>query len=250
MRNAWLSTAASAVMVVTLTIMSVSFIATMALNSTIHTIVNKIDVSIYLKDSTTLAQAQDLQLKLSQVNNVASVKYVSKQEALKRFQAQFKNNQKLLEGSTQGNLPASIEIKAKDPNNLTPIADFINQTGVQALIDASNYQGARRVTIDKIIKVSNFIKHTGLGASLIFVIISVMIIFNTIRMAIFSRREEIEIMQLIGATNWFIRGPFLCEASLYGVIAAVVSILLTYGLVHLSSTKIASYIDFASTSTF
>ncbi len=255
LRNAWLSTAATAVMVVTLTIMSTSFIANMALNSTIHGIVNKIDVSIYLNDQTTITQVQDLQKKLSQVNNVASVQYVSKSEALKRYREQNKSNQTLLQAITEADnpLPASFEVKAKDPNKLEPVVAFVQRSDVKPLLDPAtpiSYQGNHKKTIDRIIQVSGFIKRVGLLASLIFITISVLIIFNTIRMAIFSRREEIEIMKLIGATNWFIRGPFLCEATFYGLIAAIVALALTYGFISVGGSKIASYIDFNSTLSF
>ncbi len=255
LRNAWLSTAATAVMVVTLTIMSVSFVASMALNSTIHGVVNKIDISIYLKDSTTVGQAQSLQRQISQLANIASVKFISKDDALATFRSQHANDPTLLSGVSEiGNpLPASFDVKPIDPNNLSPISNFVKRTDVKPLLDATNpisYQGTRKKTVDQIIHVSNFIKRVGLIASVLFVIISILIIFNTIRMAIFSRREEIEIMRLMGATNWFIRGPFLFEAAFYGVIASFVATGLTYTLVTISGPRVASYIDFSSTLSF
>lgn len=255
MRNAWLSTAATVVMVVTLSFLLVSFIANMSLTATIKGVVGKIDVSIYLKDSTTLEQTKDLQQRLSKVENVQSIEYISKDEALKRFRQQVKNDPKLLGAVNEVSnpLPASFAVKTFDPKKLQPIVAFASQSDVKPFLDSQQpitYAGDRKAAIDRIVRVSNFIKNTGLGASLLFMVISVLIIFNTIRMAIFSRREEIEIMRLVGATNWFIRGPFLFEASLYGVIAAFVAVSLTYGLIRVSGAKIASYIDFASTMNF
>ena len=245
MRNAWLSTAATAVMTVTLTIVLSSFIANNALTATIKGIVNKIDVSIYLKDSATKEQIDQLQDRLAKVDNVASVRYVSKLDALERYREQNKNNKKLLEAVTEEDnpLPASLEVKAKDPKKLEPIEAVVNERDVKPLVSEFSYEGDRKATIDRIISASNFIRTAGLVSSIIFVIISILIIFNTIRMAIFTRREEIEIMKLVGATKWFIRGPFLFEAGLYGAIAAVLAMLMCYSLVVAGGPRLATYID-------
>jgi cell division transport system permease protein len=252
-RNAWLSTAATAVMTVTLTIILASFISTAALSATIKSIVNKIDVAIYLKDAVTADQRDTMQNQLEGIDNVVSVNYVSKQEALDRFRGQNKANAKLLEAvSDQDNaLPASFEIKAKDPKKLDSIAAYVNSDSVKPLVENFSYQGDRKTTIDRIVRASNFLKTTGIIASIIFAIISILIIFNTIRMAIFTRREEVEIMKLVGATNWFIRGPFIFEAMLYGIIGAVLATSLCYLVLLVGGPRLGSYVDVGSTiSTF
>lgn len=248
MRNAWLSTAATAVMTVTLTLVAVSYIANVALTSTIKNVVQKIDVSVYLKDADTPDQINALKAKLQQQENVEAVKFVSKSDALAEYRKQNASNPKLLEAVTEADnpLPASFQIKAKDPNKLDPITNVVNQPDVKPLLadrDAVSYSGDRKATIDKIIHTSNFFKLTGVVASIIFIIISTLIIFNTIRMAIFTRRDEIEIMKLVGATNSFIRGPFIVEAAMYGVIAAVLSMAFVYLVVLSSAPKIGDYVD-------
>jgi cell division transport system permease protein len=250
-RNAWLSTAATAVMTVTLTLVAVSYISNAALTSTIQQVVTKIDVSIYLKDTATPDQTKALQGKLEALPDVRGVKYVSKTDALNSYRQQNKDNPKLLEAisATDNPLPASFQVKARDPNKLTAITNLVNQPDVKPLLadhDAVSYSGDRKATIDKIIRTSNFFKATGLVASIIFVVISTLIIFNTIRMAIFTRREEIEIMRLVGATNWFIRGPFIFEAALYGIIAAVIALVVIYTVVLGAAPKLGSYIDTSS----
>lgn len=253
LRNAWLSTAATAVMTVTLIIVLVSFVSNSALTATIKSIVNKVHVSLYLKDSTTIDQARDLQSKLTGLDNVAAVSYVSKADALAIYRDQNKNNPKLLEAvsETDNPLPASLQIKAKNPNKLDPIVGFVKQNSqYDSLVGEYSYAAERKTTIDRIIHVSNFLKTTGLVASLLFVIISILIIFNTIRMAIFTRRNEIEIMKLVGATNWFIRGPFLFEAALYGIIASGIAVFMVYGLLLGGAPKLQSYIDVNSTIAF
>lgn len=254
-RNAWLSTAATAVMTVTLTLVAVSYISNAALSSTIKSVVDKIDVSVYLKDSDTPDQIKAFKAKLEQAPNVASVKYISKSDALAAYRKQNANNQKLLDAisETDNPLPASLQIKVKNQNQLGPITGIVNQPESKALIqdrDGVSYSGDRKATIDRIIKTSNFFQTTGLVASLMFVVISTLIIFNTIRMAIFTRREEIEIMKLVGATGWFIRGPFIFEAALYGIIAAVVALVVIYGVVLGFAPKLSSYIDTGSITKF
>ncbi len=253
LRNAWLSTAATAVMTVTLIIILVSFISSSALTATIKGIVNKVHVSLYLKDSAGSDQIQDLKKQLESQPNVQSVSFVSKSDALAIYRTENRNNKKLLDAisETDNPLPASLQILAKDPNKLDPIVNYVKQNQqYDQLVAEYSYAAERKTTIDRIVRVSNFLKTTGLVASLLFTVISILIIFNTIRMAIFTRRSEIEIMKLVGATNWFIRGPFLFEAALYGIIAAVVAVLMAYGLILGAAPKINSYIDVGSTIAF
>jgi cell division transport system permease protein len=248
-RNAWLSTAATAVMTVTLSLVAVSYIANQALTSTIQSVENKIDVTVFLNDADTPAQINAFKASIDQQPTVAGVTYVSKADALKQYQQENANNPKLLEAvtPTDNPLPASLNIQAKNPNNLQPIVNYVNQSSNQPLLstteNAISYTGSRKDTIDKIIHTSNFLKATGLVASVIFVVISTLIIFNTIRMAIFTRREEIEIMKLVGATNWFIRGPFIFEAALYGIIAAILALVFVYTVVLSGAPKLGNYIN-------
>lgn len=244
MRNAWLSTAATAVMTITLSVILSSFIANLTITSAIEKIINKIDVSVYLEDSITKEQKDALQKALENAENVESVRYVSKDEALERYKTLIKDNKKLLEGVNEAReaLPASFEVKAKDPNKLDPISRVVEDPKYKDHISEFSYEGDRKATIDKIVKASNFIRTTGLVASLLFVVISVLIIFNTIRMAIFTRREEIEIMKLVGATSWFIRGPFLFEAALYGIIGAFLAIIMTYLILSVGAPRLTAYL--------
>ncbi len=246
-RNAWLSTAATAVMTVTLSLVAISYIANAALTSAIQEVVNKIDISVYLNDANTPEQNQAFKSKLENAENVKAVLFITKSDALKEFRSQRTDNPKLLEGisETDNPLPASFQIKAEDPNKIDGIITIVNQAEFKPLLapkNAISYSGKRKATIDKIISTSNFLRASGVIASVIFVIISTLIIFNTIRMAIFTRREEIEIMKLVGATGWFIRGPFIFEAILYGVIAAVFALIFLYTVVLAGAPRISSYI--------
>jgi cell division transport system permease protein len=255
LRNAWLSTAATAVMTITLSIIIISFISNSALTSTIKGVTDKIDVSIYLLDTVTPDQRIALQDALLASPSISSVHFTSKTDALAAYSAQHAGDQKLLQAlQITGNaLPASFQVKAKDPKKLGDIIAITNEPQFKPLLDPTapaTYAGQNKTTIDRIVRISNFFKSSGLIASIIFVIISTLIIFNTIRMAIFTRKEEIEIMKLVGATKWFIRGPFVFEAILYGVIAAVISATLSYALLLGAAPKLSGYIDVSSTISF
>ncbi len=232
--------------------MTFSFISNSALSSTIKNVTDKIDVTIYLKDTVGLDQVNALKKQVLAISNVQSVQYGSKADALNEYRKQHAGDTSLLEAlsETDNPLPAKLVIEVKDPNHLSSVASFINQSDVKALqSDPPNYSGKRKTVIDKIVHLSSFFRRTSLIASLIFVVISILIIFNTIRMAIFTRRSEIEIMQLVGATNWFIRGPFIVEAAMYGVIAAVLALVFCYSILLVGASKL-SFIDIASTVNF
>jgi cell division transport system permease protein len=254
MRNAWLSTAATAVMTITLSFIIVSFISNSAFTNTIKNVTDKIDISIYLNDKVTPDQRDNLQAALEAHPNTESVNYTSKEEAVAAFKAEHAGDAKLLQGlEIAGNaLPASFQVKAKDPKELDSIISIANREEFKPLLDPSappTYSGKNKRTIDNIVRVSNFLVTAGLVASCLFLIISTLIIFNTIRMAIFTRRDEIEIMKLVGATKWFIRGPFIFEAALYGIVAAIIAASLSYTLLMTLGPKL-NYIDMVPTMAF
>lgn len=235
LRNAWLSTAATAVMTVTLAIMLVSFLSNYVLSSNIAQVVSKIDISLFLDDKATVEQTTNLQKRLQDMENVESVRYVSKAEAFKEFKNSQKGDKRVFEifSETDNPLPASLQIKVKDKSaeKLEEIARLAAEPDIKPLIVKSPDEEDRKKVIERIVRVANMLRTTGLVASIIFTIISVLIIFNTIRMAIFTRRDEIEIMKLVGATNWFIRGPFIFEAVMYGVIGSVIALTLAFAVI-------------------
>lgn len=228
-RNAWLAMAALAVMVVTLSIVLFSVVTSATLNNTIEQINSKIDISVYLADSTTQQQVNSMMGTLRAMPEVKNVSYVSKDQALAIYRAENSSNKTLQEAISQtGNpLPASIKITPVNPSNIHSIQTFIESPANVALEDAqihSSYGGSQKEAIDKIAHATSIMKRVGVVAVILFAVISMLIIFNTIQMAIFNRRDEITIERLLGASTWFIRGPFVVESILYGVIAALVSV--------------------------
>jgi cell division transport system permease protein len=245
LRNSWLSTAATAIMVVTLSIVMITIIANMTFNRMVGDITNKIDISVYLTDSISSPDRNRFMAELKALPDVSRVTYISKEQALSTYRDENKDNLQLLNAisETDNPLPASFNVEPRDPNKISDIAAVIGKGENKQLQSAEpSYSGDRKLAIDRIVSIARFFKFTGVAASGVFAVISIMIIFNTIRMAIFNRRDEIEIMKLIGATKQYIRGPFLIEASLYGLIAGIVTLALSYGLLLGQADNIASYI--------
>lgn len=238
-RNATLAIAAIAVMVITLTIILFSVIANATFGNTIQQITDRIDISVYLKDTITDSQKDKLLNDLKQIENVKSVKYLSKEDVLEAYKKQNQENLdlQLAISQTDNPLPATVQIKPKDPNRILEIQDYLDKPEVMALqSDKTSYSGDRKTALDKITKAAQFLRQAGLVSVIVFATVSMLIIFNTIRMAIFNRRDELQIMRLLGASTWYIRGPFVVETIMYGVVSAIISVTLCNTLFVVSSS--------------
>lgn len=228
-RNAWLTIAATAVMTITLLIIFITVAARNVLSDSVVEISRNVDMSIYLKTDTTEAQASAIMSDIRKLSNVREVNYVSAAEARAQQAQQNKGNLEMLNAINQATnkLPATIRVSLKDINDTSQLDTFVKKnTKLKAVIDPNrtpSFAGSRRSAIQNIGKWTDFAQRIGLGASVVFVAISSLIVFNTIRMAIFNRKEEIQMMKLIGADRSFIRGPFVVEAIVYGFIAAIIA---------------------------
>lgn len=226
-RNSWLSIAAMAVMVVTLGIVLFSFIANATFSHTIQEIRSRIDISVFLVDEITEEQRNDLVSQLQAFENVREVQYLSKEQALEDYLELNKDNVDLQMAISQTDnpLPASLRIKLYNPDLIEEIREFLSRPEIRELqSDETTYSGDRKEAIDNIARATTFFQRAGVVGVLIFAAISALIIFNTIQMAIFNRRDELSIMRLLGASRWYIRGPFLIESMLIGIFSALISV--------------------------
>ncbi len=227
MRNISLAIAAMAVMVVTLTIVLFSVITNATFTNTIAQITNKIDISVFLKDSDTPLQTKKLISQIEHLPNVKSVRYLDKAAALKQYEQQNAGNEQLLTAinETSNPLPATILIKPINLDRISDIKTFLSKPSVTAMqSDQPSYSGDRKAAIDKITHATDVLREIGVVTVLVFAVICALIIFNTIQMAIFNRRDEITIMRLLGASTGYIRGPFIVESAIYGVLSAFASV--------------------------
>jgi cell division transport system permease protein len=246
-RNAWLTIAATAVMTVTLLIIFITLAARQVLVDTISQVKDKVDMSIYVKTDTTDAQAKDIQKELEKLSSVTSVTYINSQEGRQKTAQEYKSDNDVLNAINEATnkIPGVFNVKIKDINDPKELDNFVKSNQLYKEHADEDYppsfSGTRRSVIENIGRWVEFAEKVGIGASIIFIIISSLIVFNTIRMAIFNRKEEIQMMKLIGADRSFIRGPFIVEAVVYGFIAAILATVLGIAALYASKDKLASY---------
>lgn len=233
-RNIWLSVAATLVMTVTLTILMVTVFASLILSATAETMKQKIDITVFFKPGTSQETLTKMTEIMEQNNDVVSVVTADSPTEYQNFLAENADNAELLaalEDPDMYNLmlstmQATMRIKVIDPNNLDSVRSVVESNEIfQANLDnekAPTYN-ANQAEIETINSWATIAKNGGLILGAVFLVISVLVIFNTIRMAIFSRREEIYMMKLVGADLGFIRGPFLVEAEISGIISGLLA---------------------------
>ena len=249
-RNAWLSVAAMAVMFVALTILLFSVFLNITTSNAITELSRNLRVSIYLEDEATNEGRFALENALASSEYVADLEFVSKEEAERRFMESFRDDEALLEGLFlvgADSLPASYEVSAVTLDDFDRIEEIALRSEFAETVEGITLgrTDARR-TIERAASVQGFITTASVGAALIFTVISVLIIFNTIRIAIFTRNEEIRNMKLIGATPWYIRGPFLVEASVYGIVSGLLATAAVYGIVFTVGSNLATQDEFVA----
>jgi len=172
--------------------------------------------------------------------------YISEEEAKTSFEEQNKDDLKTLQAiaQTKDAFPASIRVKTLDTAKLQKVVEVTRQEKYKTIVDKDSYKDdAKRTAVNRLGSIAKFLRNAGLVASIVFGAISILVILNTIRMTIFNRKDEIEIMQLIGASKWYIRGPFLVEAGIYGAIAGVLAVLFFYFVVLAQAPKLGDYVQ-------
>jgi cell division transport system permease protein len=250
-RNAWLSIAATAVMVVALSIMLTAVVLNVTARNAIKVLSKNLKVSVYLKDGSSDAQRSQLESAIKANMYTANIEYKSQDQAKREFVDSFQNDSQLIEGFAlvgQDALPASFEVSVTDLAHMSDIESVVRKDQFANVVDSVTLgKTDAKKTIDRAAGIQDFITTASIVSASIFAAVSVLIIFNTIRMAIFTRGEEIRIMKLIGATPNFIRGPFLVEACLYGVIAGIIALSAVYAMIFSIGGKVASQAEFAET---
>jgi cell division transport system permease protein len=241
-RHGWLSIASITIMVLTLLTMSLFVVVYIVLNTGIKSIQEKIDISVYLNDKIQQSEVIDLQKELSNMKEVKSIKYISKDEALNRYKKQNADNPKLLESlkDTENPLPASLEIKVYDPNKLDSLTPVFDKEKYKPIVHKVSYKENKTI-IDKLFKATQFTKEIGLAATAMFTLTALVIIYNTIKIAIFARKEEIDIMKLVGATSDFIKGPFLIEGAIYGIVSTIISLMVLATILYFMAPTLVHY---------
>lgn len=218
-RNITVSSASIATVAATLFILGIFMLTLLNVNQGIVSVESQVEVKIFLKDDITAAQKTELEKKVKGVAGVTSVTFESKEKALENFKEQLGDqNQSLVDGLEKDNpMPSSYIVKVNEPNTITGVVEAVKgQAYVLSIKDG-------REIVNKIISITNTIKWVGSAIFLILIGVSLFLIGNTIKIIVYSRRREIGIMKYIGATDWFIRWPFVIEGIILGVAGALIA---------------------------
>ena len=249
-RNIWLSTAATVVMAITLIILFVTIVASVILTSTAEMMKDKIDITVYFKPNTSAEMLEKLTARISEDDNIKTIDTSTSQEEYQKFLENANSDEVLnvlddeMTALMIGKMQSTMRIKVKDIDNLDSIKKIVEEDELFVEYvdkDKAPTYDVNRAEISTITSWARIARTAGIILASVFLVISILIIFSTIRMAIFSRREEIYMMKLVGAEKSFIRGPFLIEAEICGVIAGLVAAIISYFGFNFLAPKLASY---------
>jgi cell division transport system permease protein len=234
-RSSFVSLSSVLVMTITLSVITMIIFSQAILNFSLASLQNKVDVTVFFTLDAREGDILSLKKSIEGLPEVKSAEYISSEQALVQFKERHANDYltlQALEELDANPLGATLNIKALDPANYESIANFLeNGSALDAnqkvIIDKVNY-AQNKLVIDRLISIATGAKNLGIAITVILVLISLIITFNTIRLVIYIAREEISVMRLVGAENHYIRGPFLVEGMIYGVISSIITMILYY----------------------
>jgi cell division transport system permease protein len=242
-RNSWLSTASIVMMTFVLFMVGGLIFMQVMTTNVLATFSEKIDVSVYVKANTPENQIFKVRDELKTLPEVKEVVYVSQEDALARFKDTHKGNALILDSLAElerNPLQASLNIKANEAGQFERISEYLSSKNYP-FIDKINFF-ENKAMIERLAGITFSIRSGGLLLAVILAIIAMIIAFNTIRIAIYSNREEIQIMKLVGASHWYIRGPFIVEGVLHGVLSSLITMMILFPIAWIISPRIGSLI--------
>ncbi|MFH1171211.1 MAG: permease-like cell division protein FtsX [bacterium] len=236
-RNIWLSLVT--IFILFLTLFSITFSSSINVVAvkTIAAVKERIAVSVYFQPTALEEDVRSVQEKIVAMQGVKDVQYVSREEALKRFRDQTANNpviQQTIDALGNNPLGATLTIKAQNVSDYSAIVASLQKPEYEKIIEDIDFEESQTV-INNLTTFSDRVRSIGIIISAIFSLVAVLVLFNTIRITIYSYREEIGIMKLVGASNWFVRAPFILESVLYAIIASILCLVALVGLVGVSA---------------
>ncbi|MEK9150574.1 MAG: permease-like cell division protein FtsX [Patescibacteria group bacterium] len=243
-RNSWLSLATISIIVIALIVFEGLTIFNVLTKTVIETVKEKIDISVYFKSETLEDDMLKIKRSLESLSEVKEVEYVSSDKALEIFKERHIDDPTVsqsLKELEENPLLASLNIKANDPKEYAAIADYLEKASFREKFEKITYT-QNAVVIERLNKMIDTAERMGFILILLLVLIATMVTFNTIRLAIYSNREEIGIMRLVGASNSFIRGPYMVEGIIYGFLSAILSIIIILPIAYLGSPYINVFV--------
>ncbi len=228
-RNSAPSIAAFLTVMVTTLVLGVFIPITNIATGAANDVRSRLMVEVFLKDGATAAQKNQLQQRLQSDPNVKTVKYVSKDDAKASLQGTLKDASELL---GENPLPASYQVTPKDPDQVDAIVASLKRTEDPDTKQVTYVSGAiddvqnREDQTEKILTITGGVKFAMWGLAILLVLTSALLVGNTIRLSIYARRREIEVQRMVGATNWFVRWPFVIEGVFVGAAGGLIAVLM------------------------
>lgn len=230
-RNVSVSISAILIIAIALLTFAGLYMGSQVLSASITQLEQKVDINVYFSPEAEERDIQAIKRQLERITQVDTVEYITRSEALERFKASNADNQEILDSLEvleDNPLGASFNVSAKEISQYGEIASFLDEVQVQdeyvGLIDSVNYNQNKKA-IDKIRTLVDYAQQFGVVLIIILSLLAVVIVYNTIRLTIYTVREEVSVMRLVGASKFFARGPFVVEGVFYGIMGAVLALL-------------------------
>ena len=241
-RSRWLSFPAVLIIMMTLVMMGTFMALGYIAGTTSQALKDKITVQVDFTDAAKEDQIRDLQKLLSSQAGIMAT-YISKEDALKDFKSRADIKQETRDLITAENnpLPRGLRIRALELDDLTKVETIVKQKQFKSIIYNFSYED-NKLLIERVNSTTKFIKKAAAVITLVFVLVAIMVTLNTIQMAIYSRRDEIEIMRLVGAGQVYVKAPFYIEGALYGIVAAAIAFVLLFVACKYFSDVSANYL--------
>jgi len=241
-RNIWLSIIT--VIIITLALFSVNLLLAVKIltSATVSAVKEKVDISLYLKSDAPENLTLALKSRIENFDSVKQVDYVSKQAAIESFREKHKNNPEILQALLElgkNPLSPSLIIKPKDINNYDELIVSLNKID-NSIIESRNFDDHKAI-LAKINSIAEKANEAGLFVSSLFVLITILVVYNAVRVAIFTHKREIGIMKLVGASTWFIRAPYLISGMIYAMLGVVMIIIIIYPFLSLIQPYLAEF---------
>lgn len=249
-RNGFLSFASIVVLALSLMVFGTLIFFSALTTNYLTEIKDKVDINVYFSINADESDMLDLQKSINSLPEVASTTYISRQTVLDNFKARHANDTLTLQGLQEvgsNPFPAVLNIKAKDPTLYESISNFLEgdsalSSSGKTIVDSVNYN-KNKMVIDRLTKIIKTIEKVGLGLTIVLVLVSVIISFNTIRLTIYTAKEEISVMKLVGASNMHIRGPFVVSGTMSGIFAGIVALVALYPIAFYSARVTTNFSD-------
>lgn len=242
-RNIWLSIITIFIIILTLFSINSIFFINVLTQEAISTLKEKIDISVYFKPEVTPAQVRNIKEKIEKFSEIRDIRFINREDALAFFKEKHKDDfsiQESLKELEKNPLGDTLIIKAHKLEDYPFVLRALESSQYINLIQEKNFANYNDL-LEKLIRITSKVKKIALIETVIFILIAILVVFNTIRIAIYTHSQEIGIMKLVGASNWFIRAPFLVEGVLYALLGTIITLILLYPFLTLLEPQITHF---------